>query len=39
MWSGRYQATLGANGLVGCVCLARMTAGDYVETKNLFLIK
>ena len=36
---GRYQVTLRADGLAGGVYFARMTAGDYTETKKLVLLK
>ena len=39
MEPGRYQETLDAAGLAGGVYFARMTAGNYVETKKLVLIK
>jgi hypothetical protein len=39
MEPGRYQETLDAAGLAGGVYFARMTAGDYTETKKLVLLK
>lgn len=39
MQPGRYQETLDAAGLAGGVYFARMTAGDYTETKKLVLLK
>ncbi len=39
MKPGRYQETLDAAGLAGGVYFARMTAGDYTETKKLVLLK
>ena len=39
MEPGRYEETLDAVGLAGGVYFARMTAGDYTETKKLVLLK
>ena len=39
MEPGRYQETLDAADLAGGVYFARMTAGDYTETKKLVLLK
>jgi len=39
MEPGRYSETLDAAGLAGGVYFARMTAGDYTETKKLVLLK
>jgi hypothetical protein len=39
MEPGRYQTTLDAAGLAGGVYFARMTAGDFTETKKLVLLK
>ena len=39
MEPGRYQETLDAAGLAGGVYFARMTAGDYSETRKFVLLK
>ena len=39
MEPGHYQETLDGAGLAGGVYFARMTAGDYTETKKLVLLK
>jgi len=39
MEPGRYEGTLDAAGLAGGVYFARMTAGDYTETRKLVLLK
>jgi hypothetical protein len=37
--AGRYQDTFDANGLASGVYLYRMTAGNFVQTKKLVILK